>query len=151
MADMKNSFHIDIDTSPDRVFYWLDDSKRIMKWAKGVVENEDLEITQERVGSTFRQVYEESGRKMEFQGRCTAYEANKRIGVHMVGKMFDLDVDYELEDLGGRTRLTQNSEVKWKGAMKLASPLFTLMAKDQGEKCIKEDFGRLKGLAETDH
>jgi len=145
---MKNTYHIDIEASPDRVFYWLDDSKRVMEWAKGVVENEDLERTEERVGSTFRQVFEENGRKMEFQGRCTAYEANKRLGVFLDGLMFDLDVDYELEDLGGKTRLTQTSEVKWKGMMKLAAPMLMTMAKEQAEKSLERDFGLLKRLAE---
>jgi hypothetical protein len=62
---MHNVFHIDIDAAPERVFYWLDDAEHVMQWAKGVVENEDLVKTEVKVGSTFRQVFEENGRKME--------------------------------------------------------------------------------------
>ena len=100
-----------------------------MQWAKGVVENEDLEVKEGGVGSTFRQVYEENGRKMEFQGKTTAFEKNRRVRVFLTGKMFDLDVDYHLEDLGGRTRLTQDSEVQFKGAMRFMAPVMTLFMK----------------------
>ena len=146
---MKQSHHLELEAPPEKVFFWLDDSDRVMQWAKGVVENEDLTTTEEGVGSTFRQVYEENGRKMEFQGTCTAYEKDKRLAIHMTGKMFDLDVDYRLDDLGGRTRLTQVSEVRWKGLMKLFSPIMSWMAKKQGDDCLTEDFGRLKSLVEN--
>jgi hypothetical protein len=145
---MHNTFHIEIEATPERVFYWLDDAERVMQWAKGVVENEDLVKTEAGVGSTFRQVFEENGKKMDFTGECTAYDTNKRLRVYLKSKMFDLDVDYMLEDLGGRTRLTQESDVKWNGFMKLIGPVCCLFMKKSGQKCMEDDFGRLKALAE---
>ena len=36
---------IEIDATPERVFYWLDDPKRIMEWVPQIIENENLEET----------------------------------------------------------------------------------------------------------
>ena len=146
---MRNRIQIEIDAPPERVFYWLEDGERVMQWAKGVVENEDLEVTDAKVGSTFRQVYEENGRRMEFQGRCTAFEQDRRLAVQMTSRMFDLEVDYRLEDLGGRTRLTQESESRFHGVMRLVGTVMCWLMKGKAEDCIAEDFGRLKALAES--
>ena len=145
---MHNSFQLDVEAPPETVFEWLGDPERFMQWAKGVVENEPLEETPDKVGSTFRQVYEERGRKMEFQGRVTAWEDNRRLGIAMTSSCFDLDVDYTLEPTPQGTRLTQDSEVTFKGFMRFVAPLMAPFMKKSGEKCIREDFGRLKALAE---
>ena len=147
---MKNSYSIDIEVPPERVFYWLDDADRVMKWVPNVVENEDLEVTENRIGSTFRQVYLENGRRMEMQGVVTAYEPNRRLMCELTGDAFDLSVDYRLEDLAGRTRLTQDSEVRFKGILRIVGPLMMLFAKKSGMKQLEDSFAELKRLSETD-
>ncbi len=144
---MKQSHHVDIQSTPDKVFYWLDDAERVMQWIEGVVENEDLEVKEGHVGFTFRQVYE-NGRKMEFQGIVTDYEKDRRLGLSMVGQFFDLDVDYVLEPRGSSTRLTQNSSARFKGLWKLMGPLMGPFMKKAGLKKLNEDFARLKALCE---
>ena len=146
---MKNTFSMDIQAPPSAVFHWLDDPKRVMEWAEGVVENEDLVKQPGEVGSTFRQVYEERGRRMEFQGRVTAYEKDRRLGIAMVGDGFDLDVEYELEPTSSGTRLVQNSDVHFKGVWKVMGFLMAPFMKKAGEKKCLEDFDRLKALAEA--
>ena len=139
---------IEIDAAPEKVFYWLEDSQRVMRWMPKVKVSEDLEVTPERVGSTFRQVYEENGRPMEFQGRVTAFEENRRIGVHLQGQFFDLDTVYTLEDLGGRTRLSQEADVTYKGLFKWMAPLLNLISKKSSQRELEEGFERLRGLSE---
>lgn len=146
---MNQSQYVDIDAAPERVFRWLDDSQRVMEWVEGVVENEDLEVVDGRVGSTFRQVYVENGRRMEFHGRVTAYERDRSLGVHLVGDLFDLQVDYSLDAQGGTTRLTQDSEVRFKGLWKLLGVVMCKLAKKSGQRKLAEDFGRLKKLCEA--
>ena len=146
---MKQSHHVDIQTTPDRVFYWLDDAERVMQWIDGVVENEDLEVKEGHVGSTFRQVFDENGRKMEFHGVVTDYEQDRRLGVSLVGQFFDLDVDYVLEPQGSSSRVTQNSSVRYKGLWKVMGPLMAPFMKKAGQKKLDEDFARLKALCEN--
>ena len=146
---MKNSHSIEIDAPPERVFYWLDDAERGMKWVPNIVENEDLEVTENKIGSTFRQVYLERGRRMDMQGVITGYEPNRRFTLEISGESFDLHVDYRLEGLEGRTRLTQDSAVRFKGFFRIIGPLLVPLVKKSSKKQLEESFAKLKKLAET--
>ena len=146
---MKNTYSIEIDATPERVFYWLDDAERVMEWVPNIVENEDLEITEDKVGSTFRQVYEEHGKRMEMQGIVTGYEPNKRLACEINGQQFDLFLDYRLEDLSGRTRLTQDSAVKFKGFFKILGPIMVPFIKKSSMKQLEESFSKLKNFVES--
>ena len=112
---MKNRYSLEIDAPPQRVFAWLGDSERALQWVPNLVESEDLAVTENKIGSTFRHVYLERGRRMEMQGAVIAYERDRRFACELRGEMFDLTVNYALEDLGGRTRLTQESETRFRG------------------------------------
>lgn len=146
---MKNTYTIEIDAPPADVFYFLDDGQRLKDWLPNLVEHEDLEITDSRVGSTARQVFLEGGKRMEMIGTTTAYEANRRLAATCSGKAFDLMVDYHLEDLDGRTRVKQDSEVRFKGFLRFVGPVMVLFAKKSAEKHLEETFGKLKALAEA--
>lgn len=146
---MKQTHHIDIQAPPEKVFRVLDDPEKIIEWSAGVVENENLTETEGKVGSTFRQVYEERGRRMEFQGVVTRYEQDHAIGVHLEGSGFNLDVDYSLQPIESGTRLVQDSEVHFKGLWKVMAFVMTPFMKKAGCKQLEEDFGRLKAMAEA--
>lgn len=146
---MKQSHHIDIAAPPEKVFAVLGDPNNLVKWAAGVVENENLNETEEKVGTTFRQVYEERGRRMEFQGVVTRYEENQAMGVHLEGSGFDLDVDYRLEPRDGGTHLVQNSDVHFKGLWKIMGFLMLPFMKKAGCEQLDQDFGRLKAMCEA--
>ncbi len=147
---MKTTYSIDLNVAPEKVFHWLDDPKRVMQWVCNVEENENLHETEDKVGTKFRQIYVENGRRMEFHGTVTAYEENKRLAIEMQSKGFDLDVDYRLEKIAVGTRLTQNSQVHFKGLMKFIMPLFAPFMKKSGEKQLNEDFNKLKTLCENE-
>ena len=146
---MKTCYSVEIDAPPERVFYWLDNPHRVMQWLPNVVENENLVVTPNKVGSTFRQVYVENGRRIEMFGTVTAYEANRRLASEITGKQFDLSVDYRLEDLGGRTRLTQEAEPRFKGIFKIVGLLLMPLVKKAYEKQQDDCFATLKRLAES--
>ncbi len=147
---MKNHASIEIDAPPERVFTWIDDADRVAQWLPNVVENENLEVTPQRVGSTFRQVYVENGRRMEMQGVVTAYEPNRQLTVAINYKDFDLDVDYRLDDLGGRTRLTQDSEVRFKGPFKFLALVMMPFVKRSSNQQLLDTLVKLKALVESD-
>ncbi len=104
---------IEIDCPRDDVFRLT--NEHVAQWSEIVKEEETLTKTPNGVGSTFRTVTEERGRPMEFQGVVTAYEPPVRSKIQLMGEMFDLEVEYLFEDLGGRTRVTQVSDVHGKG------------------------------------
>jgi len=127
---MKTSMTTIIDAPPAVVFLWLEDNDRIKKWVPNLIEDEAITETPDKVGSRFRQVFLEGGKEMEMIGEITAYTENERIRIDMTGKMFDLDVDYILKALSDtQTELTQDTEIKMKGFMKIMTPIMFLMSK----------------------
>ena len=146
---MKNRYSLEIDAPPQRVFAWLGDSERALQWVPNLVESEDLAVTENKIGSTFRHVYVERGRRMEMQGAVTAYERDRRFACELRGEMFDLTVNYALEDLGGRTRLTQESETRFRGLpMKILGVLLTPLMRRAARRNLDDTFLKLKRLAE---
>ena len=148
---MKNTYSLEIDATPEQVFLWLDDNERLMKWLPNIVENENLEVTDDNVGSTFRQVYLEKGRRMEMHGTVTAYERNRRLACEITGDAFDLDVDYLLEDVDGRTKLTQYSEVHMKGFFRIVGFLMGPIIKKTSSNQADGSFTKLKQLVEEEN
>lgn len=146
---MKNIFSIEVDAPPERVFAWLGDGERAKQWVPNLVESDDLERTPKGVGSTFRHVYVERGRRMEMHGKVVAHEPPDRLAIALTGP-FDLYVEYQLDDLAGRTRLTQRSEVRFKNrAMALAALLMRPLMRKASSKQTEESFGKLKRLIES--
>jgi uncharacterized protein YndB with AHSA1/START domain len=147
---MKHHYSLEIDAPAERVFAWLGDSERALRWVPNLVESEDLEITPSKIGSRFRHVYVERGRRMEMQGKVTAYEPPRRFACELQSEMFDLTVDYRLESLGNRTRLTQKSETRFNSLpMRLIGALLMPLMKKASLRGLEDSFGKLKRLSEN--
>lgn len=141
---------IEIKASPAIVFSWLEEPAKLQQWLPNIVENEVIKETDNKVGSTWRQVYEENGRRMEMFGTTTLYEPYKRTACEIKGPMFDLDIDYRLEDLDGSTRLTQNTVIKMKGFFKIMGFIMGPFMKKSQDKQADESFAKLKRFAEAE-
>ena len=114
---VRNSSSVEIDRSIDGVFRLTTD--HMPEWSIIVVEDEILEENPNGVGTTFRTVTEEKGRRMVFQGVITRYEPPHANAVRLTGDMFDIETEFTFEDLGGRTRVTQTAQVNGKGFLRL--------------------------------
>jgi len=145
---MQTTYSIVIDAEPSQVFYWLDDPERLKQWVPNLIENENLKVTEDKVGSTFRQVYDEHGRHMEMHGVVSAYETNRRLACEIEGDSFDLSLGYRLDDLGKQTRLTQDCTIRFKGSFKIIAFLMGPFIKKSSKKQLEGCFAKLKALAE---
>lgn len=149
---MKTSKTTLIDAPAEAVFLWLEDADRLKQWVPNIVEDESLTETPEKIGSKFRQVFLENGRKMEMIGEITEYIENERIRVDMVGEMFDLDADYILRKRSeNQTELTQNTKIRFKGFMKLLAPVMLIASKFSSKDPQAEAHARLKSLTEAEY
>jgi uncharacterized protein YndB with AHSA1/START domain len=147
---MKNNYSLEIEAPPERVFACIYESEHLKQWLPNLVENEVLAPEERGVGSKFRQVYLENGRRMEMTGVVVGFERNRYLACEIRGKMFDLNVEYRLENLGGRTRLTQSSQVLFNNlAMKVMSALLAPVIKKASRKQLDSGFAKLKDLAES--
>jgi len=124
-------------------------TNHIPEWSTVVVEDEVIDETPEMVGSTFRSVTEDRGRRMEFAGLVTRHEPPTASSVILTGEHFDIEVDVTLEDLGGRTRVTQHSTVRGKGFFKLLFFLMGWMMKKSSCDALDKEHASLKALCEA--
>ena len=70
----------------------------------------------------------------------------------IIADMFDLDVDYHLKPMGeAQTELTQYTEIKFKGFIKIMSPLMVLMSKLSSKDPTAEAHAMLKELCEAEY
>jgi carbon monoxide dehydrogenase subunit G len=146
---MKFSFEIEIDCSPEEVFYWLKDPEKAKNWMTSVSETEMLSGTPNTVGATFREVIEDANGKTEMRGMVTGYKENELISFHLSGQYNTVNVEFRLEKIGERTRVTQNAEVRFRSFMRILSiflgPAFKRDITTQSQK----EFAQLKLLCET--
>lgn len=149
---MRTSKTTIIDAPAHIVFPWLEDNERLGQWIPNLVEDVAILDTPEKVGSTFRQVFLERGKRMEMTGEITAYTENERMRVFMTGDMFNLDVDYILTAASPtQTEVRQDSAIKMKGFLRLLTPLFGLMSKLSKTDPQEQAHAKLKELAEAEY
>ena len=122
---------------------------KVAEWSLTVVEDEMIE-DKDGVGTTFRCVTEERGRRMEFEGVVTVWEPPTRSAIQLIGKSFDIEAEYRFEDLNGRTRVTQESTVSGKGMVKVMFFLFGWLMNKQGCKAVQNELENLKSKLESD-
>jgi uncharacterized protein YndB with AHSA1/START domain len=141
-----------IDAPAEIVFLWLEDNDRIKKWVPNLVSDEVIVETPEKIGSKFRQVFEERGKTMEMIGNITEYTNNEVVRVFLDGDQFGLDVSYRLRSLGDtQTEVTQDTEIKFKGFMKILTPIFLLFSKLSSNNPQAAAHAKLKEMAEQEY
>ncbi len=147
---MNISITIDIKNTPNKVFYWLEDPSRAMEWMTSVSKTEIISQTHGMVGTTFREIMEEDGRRTELRGVVTDFVSGKRLAFHLEGDYNTVEVSYTLEKQGEFTRLSQTAEIHFKGLLRIFSLLFGSLFKKKITNQARSDFARLKALCEQD-
>ncbi len=139
---------IEINAPIDQVWKLLDGSLEDMqKNMPQVVENTPVKITDEKVGSIYRQKYKEGKRIEEYDVKTLAYENHhdlKRLKVGFtLANMFDITAFYELKRVDDdKTELSYTSTNK---ALKWYIKPFLLFG---GDKVVLQFLERVKKVAE---
>ena len=146
---MKIETSIEIERSPEDVWPWVTETEKMKQWQKGLLEVTPLNDV-EGVGARARLKIKEGHRVCEYEDEVTVWEPPERLAVRLWGgplpEGMEMEISYELEDLGGRTRIHTSCGCEVKGFfMKLFSPLFKLFAGMQQRSFFK----RLKILVEA--
>jgi len=146
---MKISHAIEIESSPEEVFYWIKNPERAREWMTSVSEGEMLSGTPNTVGSTFREVVRDQNGETELHGMVTGYEENEMISFHLSGEYNTVDVEFRLEKVGERTRVTQSADIRWRSFMKVMSIFLGQRIKKEITAQSQREFAKLKSLCET--
>jgi uncharacterized protein YndB with AHSA1/START domain len=147
---MKISYSIDIKSTPEAVFRWLERPEKAMLWMTSVTKTEILNETKEMVGTTFREVVEENGDAIEMQGAVTSWKPNVSISFHLTSKVNIVDVEYCIEGTHDGVRLTENANIQWKFPVNIFSAIVGDRLKQKIVAQSQKEFGKLKQLVESD-
>ena len=140
---------VDIDSDAETVFSWLSTPERARGWMTSVAETEMIEVKEGMVGSIFRERVEKGGGGIDMQGSVTALEPNRRISFHLDSRVNSLEVDYRVDAVGDRARLTVTSDIQWRFPVNLASVFFGRTMKTKIIWQSTQELDRLKALCEA--
>jgi carbon monoxide dehydrogenase subunit G len=146
---MRMEITTEIDCPPDALWPWIEEPGRQQRWMKGLVSNELTSPPPSRKGSTFVMRIREGRRIGEYTGEVTRHERPRDLGVRIrggCGPQFEIEVDYHLEDLGGRTRLDYRCSTEMKGIWRILGAVFGVFAKMQAKSFLRT----LKKVAEAE-
>ena len=148
---MKLTYTMEIESTREKVWYWLGTPERAMVWQTNVSKTEILQKTPDWIGTTFRETIEENGRSTEMQGTVTDYKENQSLAMHMSSKYNMVDVEWCLEETKNGTRLAVKADLRFKSFLRLVSILFRPAFKKNALRQLQEEFARLKELCERDN
>ncbi len=146
---MKTTTSIEINATPAQVWPWIYDEDKIEQWVDNFVRAETVEKVEGEVGTTFVNYFNEGGKEFPMHGVVRSYNEYTDYEIHLTGKMFDLTISYDVEDLDGKTRATQHSKVKLNGIFKLMYPIMLMMSR-KGCKDQIRMMENMKNLVEAD-
>jgi hypothetical protein len=120
---MKVTAYVDIACPAGKVWEWLGSPEKAMAWQTDVSKTEMLDEKPGMVGSTFRETVADESGSTEMRGMITGWEQNRLLSMHLEGDYNVVDMRWSLEDLGERTRLTADSDIRFKGKLGVVSVL----------------------------
>lgn len=103
---------IDLPQSPQQVFAFLDDFKKVPLWLKRCegVAKEGRGPNQK--GDRLRYAYCESGHHGVMDGDIIVHEPDRHLGYRYYDRMMSVNVDFRMEPAGQGTRLVHRIEIK---------------------------------------
>ena len=128
------------------MFTYLYDPEKLTQWVSGLVEMNGTE-GEPRVGSRQTVVFEVRGRRREVESETTGVESGRLLEGLTRTPSFDSFGIQELEDLGGRTRLTVTCRCTYHT---LPLKLLALPIEWYAGRKITRDLRQLKEIVEAD-
>ena len=145
---MKHSCAIDINVTPEKVWYWLGDPEKAKVWQTSVARTEIVHQTPDWIGTTFRETVEGDAQGVKIEGVVTDYRENQALTMHLSSKFHTVDVAWRLEGIKNHTHLTVKADIRFKSFMRLLSLLFWPAFKKQLTGQFQKELGRLRELCE---
>ena len=145
---MNETFSMDIEAPPERVWALIDDPENLKRWMDGLEETTyPAGIDRSRpIGTRFVQRLRGGGRVSEYQGVVTAHDRLRHLGIEIGNRAFTMAVDYRLAPVPGGTRLDYSATMKRGGGfMRVMVVLFGWLTR----KILREQMAKLKALAEA--
>jgi hypothetical protein len=145
---MKINASVDIASSPDDIFHWIDNPDKAMRWQKGVKNGVIIKETPEKTGTTFREELEENGQSLVMNGEITGYIPNTSIAFHLESKIHSVFVTYFVVGNPDKSTVTVNAAIKWKFPLNILTLVMGRKIKAKILKQTESELSDLKKLCE---
>ena len=145
---MQITSSIDIKSTPEVVFGWLENPEKAMEWMTSVSGGEIMHETPNRVGTTFREVVEDESGAIEMRGFISGFEADKSIAFHLESRVNIVDVEYRVEKINEGTRLDYDANIKWKFPVNIISIFMGNKMRQSILAQLQDELNKLKALCE---
>jgi uncharacterized protein YndB with AHSA1/START domain len=137
-----------IDRPVEAVWKFMIDLSNLPKWSHGIAEKRQTSVGAFGVGAT---VLNRTRDGRTFSGRVAEFELNRKITWEFTsGPMKGTRESYNLETVGGKTRLSQAIDFKFSGFFKLLGPFLARGTRSRGEAHAKADLDNLKRMLESE-
>ena len=114
---MQFVIHTDIQSKPEDIFPWIAEPDKAMKWQKGIKGGEIIKETSEKTGTTFKEVLEENGKRLEMYGEITDYIPDRLISFQLESKIHKVHVTYSVSGNDSKSIITVECSIHWKFPM----------------------------------
>ena len=131
---------IEIDRPRARVFPWLVDPEKRLRWVRGLSASESLG------DGRYREVMEAGGRRVEVTSTVERLDAPHAVDVAMHGSGVTARAESRLEEHDGGTRVTSAVDLQLAGLLRFASGI----AARQAQRSLEQSLARLKELVEAE-
>ena len=145
---MQITSSIDIKSTPEVVFGWLENPEKAMEWMTSVSGGEILHETPNRVGTTFREVVEDESGAIEMRGFISGFEPDRSIAFHLESRVNIVDVEYRVEKIDEGTRLDYDANIKWKFPVNIISIFMGSKMRQSILAQLQDELNKLKALCE---
>lgn len=135
---------ITIDRPPGEVFAFVADLENVPEWNHAIIATRKVSDGPVSVGTAYRQVRSLPSRSEETLQVAEMLPDRRFVVQGQIGP-FVGSLAYDVEDIGGRTRLTNTVDLEGRGLMKLAGPVASARVRD----AVSANLGTLKQLLEA--
>ena len=129
----------------EEVFAFYTDLSNSTQWETGVLEVRQTNEGPSGVGTTWKGVRQNLGRRFEQIVEVTEWEPNRKASYESTSKPFPMQASFSFESIEGTTRITVVANVQFSGLFKLVKPIVIRMVNKQ----IEANFQNLKKLLEA--
>jgi len=129
----KLEISITINRPIEEVFAFMSDPENQLLWRSGLVEIEQTSEGPIGMGTTYREVMQFLGRRIENTGEIAEYELNKRNTVKTTSGPVPMEITSTFQPVEGGTEVTYGIDAELSGFFRLAEPLVVRMGKRQME------------------
>jgi uncharacterized protein YndB with AHSA1/START domain len=134
-----------INRSPGQVFEFVSNGENARTWLGGWLETRPTSENERSVGSTWVDVVEVMGRRVETEFELTEFEPDQKIAFKSIRGSFPINGVYTFAPAGDATDVTFYLEGEPGGFFKLAQPLLARMLQRQWDT----NLANIKDVMET--